>query len=181
MTPSTLSLPLVLADADADAAVVAGMASAIPAASSAPVTPDFMVPPGRAGTAHDRGAADPSRPRKRWPEHWPAWVWTLARAGQPRGAVLIGWRLVTAARPAPRVPTTCRRPFLYSRKGLLTFVAGTGFEPGTYRTTCCSVSVKPRMAPRMGKPPSNGRKAADLYASLLAAGSRDTSGQDLDI
>jgi hypothetical protein len=45
MMPSTLSLPLVLADADADAAVVAGMASAIPAASSTPVTFDSMVPP----------------------------------------------------------------------------------------------------------------------------------------
>ena len=43
MMPLTLLLPLVLADADA--AVVAGMASAIPAVSSAPVTFDFMVPP----------------------------------------------------------------------------------------------------------------------------------------
>jgi len=45
MMPLTLLLPLVLADADADAAVVAGMANAIPAVSSAPVTFDFMVPP----------------------------------------------------------------------------------------------------------------------------------------
>ena len=45
MMPLTLSLPLVLADTDGDMAVVAGMASAIPAAS-APVTFDFMVPPG---------------------------------------------------------------------------------------------------------------------------------------
>jgi len=37
MMPLTLSPPLVLADADGDAAVVAGMANAIPAAS-APVT-----------------------------------------------------------------------------------------------------------------------------------------------
>jgi hypothetical protein len=44
MMPSTLSLPLILADADA--AAVAGMASAILAASSALVTLDFMVPPG---------------------------------------------------------------------------------------------------------------------------------------
>jgi hypothetical protein len=44
MMPSTLSLPLILADADA--AAVVGMASAILAASSAPVTLDFMVPPG---------------------------------------------------------------------------------------------------------------------------------------
>jgi hypothetical protein len=46
MMPLTLSPPLVLADADGDAAVVAGMASAIPAAS-APVTFDFMVSPGK--------------------------------------------------------------------------------------------------------------------------------------
>ena len=79
MMPLTLSLPLVLADVDGDAAVVAGMASAIPAAS-APVTFDFMVSPGIAGTAHDRGAAHPSRPRKtlasilvcRGADHWPA-------------------------------------------------------------------------------------------------------------
>ena len=43
MMPLTVSLPLVLADADA--AVVAEMASAIPAASSVPVTFDSMVPP----------------------------------------------------------------------------------------------------------------------------------------
>jgi hypothetical protein len=66
--PLTLSPPLVLADADGDAAVVAGMASAISAAS-APVTFDFMVSPGIAGTAHDRGA---SHPRKYWPGYWPA-------------------------------------------------------------------------------------------------------------
>jgi hypothetical protein len=41
----TLSLPQVLADADADTAVVRGMASVIPAASNAPVTFDFMAPP----------------------------------------------------------------------------------------------------------------------------------------
>ena len=113
MMPLTLSPPLVLADA----AVVAGMASAIPAASAA-VTFDFMVSPGITGTAHDRGAAHPSSPRKHWPGYWPAGVWTLARVGLPHGAVLIGWCLATAARLALRVPTTCRRPFLYSRKGL---------------------------------------------------------------
>jgi hypothetical protein len=41
----TLSLPQVLADADADTAVVRGMASVIPAASNVPVTFDFMAPP----------------------------------------------------------------------------------------------------------------------------------------
>jgi hypothetical protein len=45
MMPLTLSLPQILADADADTAVVPGMASVIPAASNAPVTFDFMVPP----------------------------------------------------------------------------------------------------------------------------------------
>ena len=45
MMPLTLPLPQVLADADADTAVVPGMASVIPAASNAPVTFDFMVPP----------------------------------------------------------------------------------------------------------------------------------------
>ena len=69
--PLTLSPPLVLADAGGDAAVVAGMASTIPAAS-APVTFDFMVSPGITGTAHDRGAAHPSSPRKHWPGYWPA-------------------------------------------------------------------------------------------------------------
>ena len=71
MMPLTLSPPLVLADAGGDAAVVAGMASAIPAAS-APVTFDFMVSPGITGTAHDRGTAHPSSPRKHWPGYWPA-------------------------------------------------------------------------------------------------------------
>ena len=37
-----------------------------------PLTIDFMVSPGIAGTAHDRGAAHPSRPRKHWPGYWPA-------------------------------------------------------------------------------------------------------------
>src|SRR2546423_8058157 len=111
MMPLTLSPPLVLADVDGDAAVVAGMASATPAAS-APVTFDRMVSPGIAGTAHDRGAAHPSHPRKYWPGHWPAGVWTLSRVGLPYGAVLIKWCLATAARRALRVPTTCRRPFI---------------------------------------------------------------------
>jgi hypothetical protein len=47
------------------------MASTIPAAS-APVTLDFMVSSGIAGTAHDRGAAHPSHPRRYWPGYWPA-------------------------------------------------------------------------------------------------------------
>jgi hypothetical protein len=47
------------------------MASAIPAAS-APVTFDFMVSPGIAGTAHDCEAAHPSHPRKYGPGYWPA-------------------------------------------------------------------------------------------------------------
>src|SRR5438067_1393236 len=67
----TLSPPLVLADAYGDAAVAAGMASAIPA-SSAPATFGFMVSPGIAGNAHDRGAAPPSNPRKYGPGYWPA-------------------------------------------------------------------------------------------------------------
>ena len=45
MMALTLSLPQVLAHAEADTAVVPGMASVIPAASNAPVTFDFMVPP----------------------------------------------------------------------------------------------------------------------------------------
>ena len=71
--PVTLSLSLVLADAAADAAVVAGIASTIPAAS-APVTFDLMVSPGIAGMAHDRGATHPSHPRT-------TLAWTLARLG----------------------------------------------------------------------------------------------------
>ena len=71
--PVTLSLSLVLADAAADAAVVAGIASTIPAAS-APVTFDLMVSPGIASMAHDRGAAHPSHPRT-------TLAWTLARLG----------------------------------------------------------------------------------------------------
>ena len=62
MMPCTLSPPLVLADA----AVVAGTVTAIPAAG-APVTSDFMASPGIAGTAHDRGAAHSSSPRKYGP------------------------------------------------------------------------------------------------------------------
>lgn len=75
MMPITLSPPLVLADADGDAAVAAGMASAIPAAG-APATSGFTVSPGIAGNTHDRGAAHPSHPRKYWPaggvNPWPA-------------------------------------------------------------------------------------------------------------
>ena len=41
-----------------------------------PLTIDFMVSPGIAGTAYDRGAAHPSRPRKHWPGYWPARVRT---------------------------------------------------------------------------------------------------------
>jgi len=99
MMPLLLSPPLVLADAGGDAAVVAGMASAIPAAST-PVTFDFMVSPGITGTAHDRGAAHPSSPRKHWPGYWPAGVWTLARVGLPHGAVLSGG--VSLLRPGLR-------------------------------------------------------------------------------
>jgi len=113
----TLSPPLVLADAGGDPAVVAGIASAIPAVS-APVTFDFMVSPGIAATAHDRGTAHPSSPRKHWPGYWPAGGADQARVGLPHGAVLTGWYLATAAWRALRVPTTSRRPFLYSRKRL---------------------------------------------------------------
>jgi hypothetical protein len=45
MMPLTVPLPQVLADANADTAVVPGMASVIPAASNTPVTFDFMVSP----------------------------------------------------------------------------------------------------------------------------------------
>ena len=107
--PLTLSPPLVLADAVGDPAVVAGMASAIPAAS-APVTFDFMVSPGIADTAHNRGTAHPSSPRKHWPGYWPAGgVGPLAHVGLPHCAVLIGWCLATAARRALRAPITSRR------------------------------------------------------------------------
>ena len=38
------------------------------------------------------------------------------------------------------------------------------------RATCCSVSAKlPIVGAQLGKPPGDGRKAADLYARLLAA------------
>src|ERR1700742_3628289 len=78
----TLSPPLVLADAGGDPAVVAGIASAIPAAS-APVTFDFMVSPGIAGTANNRAVAHPSNPRKHWPGYWPAGGADHARVGLP--------------------------------------------------------------------------------------------------
>ena len=78
----TLSPPLVLADAGGDPAVVAGIASAIPAAS-APVTFDFMVSPGIAGTANNRAVAHPSNPRKHWPGYWPAGGADQARVGLP--------------------------------------------------------------------------------------------------
>ena len=45
MMPLAVPLPQVLADADPDTAIVPGKASVIPAASNAPVTFDFMVPP----------------------------------------------------------------------------------------------------------------------------------------
>ena len=93
MMPLTFSPPLVLADADGDAAVVAGIASAIPAAS-APVTFDFMVSPGIADTAHHRGAAHPSHPRE-------ILVWILACRGVDPWRL----RLLCAARSeAPAIP-----------------------------------------------------------------------------
>jgi len=115
MMPLTLSPPLVLADAGGDAAVVAGMASAIPAAS-APVTFScFSVNNWYCSRSRSGAPVEPAK----------ALAWILAcrgcdpgRVGLPHGAVLIGWCLATAARLALRVPTTCRRPFLYSRKGL---------------------------------------------------------------
>jgi len=103
MMPLTLSLPLVLAGAGGDAAVVAGMASVILAAG-APVAFDFMVSPGLAGTAHDRGMAHPSSPRRHWPGYWPAGVRTPGLRRLPHSAVLTGWCLATAARRALRVP-----------------------------------------------------------------------------
>jgi hypothetical protein len=130
MMPLTLSPPLVLADADGDAAVVAGMATAIPAAS-APVTFVCTVYPGIADNAHDREAARPSHPRKYGPGYWPAGGGPLARVGLPHDAVLIEWCLATAARRALCVPTTCRRPFLYSRKGLSAPKSGPGDRTGT--------------------------------------------------
>ena len=86
MMPLTLSLRLVLADADAT--IVAGVASAMPAAN-APMTLSFTIPPGIASTAYTRGAAHPSRQRK-----VRAWIRAcrgyepLARVGVPRGAVV---------------------------------------------------------------------------------------------
>ena len=48
-----------------------------------------------------------------------------------------------------------------------------GFEPGqrssANRMTCCSASAKPPTAPGWAGRPDGGRKAADLYAQLLAA------------
>jgi hypothetical protein len=85
MMPVTLSLPLVLAHADDDASVVVGMASAIPAAS-APVTFDFMVSPGIAGTVHDRGPAHRRTREKYGPRYWFAGVRTCG----PRRPVV--WR-----------------------------------------------------------------------------------------
>src|SRR6476660_4505670 len=116
MMPLTLSPPPALADAGGDPAVVAGIASAIPAAS-APVTFDFMVSPGIAGTANNRAVAHPSNPRKHWPGYWPARGIDPARVGLPHGAVPIGWCLATAAPRALRVPTTSRRPFSLFEKG----------------------------------------------------------------
>ena len=118
MKPLTLSPPLVLADAGGDAAVIAGMASAIPAASAS-VTLDFMVSPGNSWYCLRSRNGAHVEPAKAL-----AWILAcrgadpLARVGLPHGAVLTGWCLATAARRALRVPTTCRRPFLYSRKGL---------------------------------------------------------------
>jgi hypothetical protein len=84
-----------------------------------PLTIDFMVSPGIASTAHDRGAAHPSRPRKHWPGYWPAGVRTPGPRRATTWRCAHRWCLATAAGRALRVPTTSRRPFLYSRKGLL--------------------------------------------------------------
>ena len=35
--------------------------------------------------------------------------------------------------------------------------------------SCCSASARPRIGTKLGRPPGGGRKAADLYAQLLAA------------
>ena len=116
MMPLTLSPPPVLADAGGDAAVVAGMATTIPAAS-APVTFDFMVSPGITGTAHDRGAAHPSSPRKHWPGYWPA------------GGVDPGPRRATTWRCAHRVASrncgpTCATRAYHMQKALSLFEKG---------------------------------------------------------
>jgi hypothetical protein len=36
-------------------------------------------------------------------------------------------------------------------------------------TTCCSASARPPDGTQLGRPPDSGRKAADIYAKLLAA------------
>jgi hypothetical protein len=99
MMPLTLSPPLVLADGDA--AVVAGDGQRDPAASAS-VTFDFMVSPGIAGTAHDRGAAHTSHPRMHWPGYWPAGGWTLARVGYDMALCSPGG--VSQLRPSVRYP-----------------------------------------------------------------------------
>src|SRR5690242_14904864 len=58
-----------------------------------------MVPPGIPDTAHDRGAADPSRPRKHWPGHWPAWV--AYETPRVRAVSRVRrWRIIQAAERA---------------------------------------------------------------------------------
>src|SRR6185437_1460498 len=89
------------------------------------------VSPGIADTAQDREAARPSHPRKYGPRYWPDGGGPLACVGLPHDAVLIEWCLATAARRALCVPTTCRRPFLYSRKGLSALKSGPGDRTGT--------------------------------------------------
>jgi hypothetical protein len=44
-------------------------------------------------------------------------------------------------------------------------------------TTCCSANDRPPTVPPLGKPPDGGRKAADLYARLLAAEPHATAGR----
>jgi hypothetical protein len=66
-----LSPPAVLADADGDAAVAAGTASAIPAAS-APVTFDFMVLPEWLVLLTIAERRTRRTREKYWPGYWPA-------------------------------------------------------------------------------------------------------------
>ena len=82
----------------------------------------------------------------------------------------------TAARPRTRPATTSRparagesRPAAGGAPARRPSASSPASGSSANRTTCCSASARPPTAPSSAGRPNGGRKAADIYAQLLAA------------
>ena len=85
------------------------------------------------------------------------------------------WKQVDRGRPRTRPATTSRpakagenRPAAGGARAPKLLASSLARWSSANRITCCSASVRPGRHP-LGRPPDRGRKAADLYAKLLAA------------